>query len=271
MLKRRLLLSVLGFICSYSFVSSASAYSGDNPFTGLYLAADVGAIQLLAKNKQNLTVTGSSVNATSSDDRPTQTDTNITGGVAIGFSYLADSCFYIAIEGRGDYQSPEAKNTRDTTATVTNGGTTSSIVTSTERSIKVKDTYSILLKPGFAIGQDRETVIYGIVGATTGKISAKSTANVTVTTGASTHNLSIESEQKDNRTTGVSGGIGVEHAFFTSNATIGAEYVYTDYGSVKFDNGSGTTTSGGTTVAAENKVDVSTNTVMVKVAYRFPV
>lgn len=267
MLKRRLLLSFLSFL----FVSSSVfAYTGDNAFTGLYLAADIGAVQFLAKNKQTVNVTGPNVNISNSDNHPSNDKTGFTGGGAIGFSYLAENCFYIAIEGRGDYQSPTIKSTRDTTATVTNGGTTSTITTSAEREVKIKDTYSILLKPGFAVGQDRETIVYGIVGATSGKVSAKSSANITIT-GATNSNLSYSASQKSSRTTGVTGGIGVEHAFDTSNATVGLEYVYTSYGNVKFDNGSGTTTSGGATVTVDNKLDVSTNTVMAKVAYRFPV
>src|SRR5574337_1513464 len=165
MLKRRLLLSFLAFLVS----SFAYAYSGDNPFTGLYLAADIGAIQLLAQNKQTITTTGP-VAANISDNHPTTERVGFTGGGAIGFSYLTDSNFYIAIEGRGDYQSPEIKDTRTGTTIVTVGGTSTTVTSNVTKKLKIKDTYSILLKPGFAIGDDRETIVYGIVGATSGKV-----------------------------------------------------------------------------------------------------
>lgn len=268
MLKRRLLFSFFAFI----FSCAALAYTGDTPFNSLYLAADIGAIQFLAKNKQNVDVTGQNRNVTivNTDNHPENAKTDITGGVAIGLSYLTEQCFYIALEGRADYQSPKISTKRNTTTTVVStDGVTNTLITSTNKDVKLKETYGVLLKPGFAVGEDKETIVYGIVGAMSGKVSASSTANISIT-GAQNTSLSFSANQKNQRTTGVSGGIGIEHAFYTSSATIGAEYLYTSYGSVKFSNANGTTTGpNGAIVNVSNKVSVSTNQVMVKVAYRF--
>lgn len=215
---------VLLLLC-VGFQSVALAASPS--FSGFYASLDLGGSQSLAKvNKQTVANTlPAGMIQTIFSENDEATNVSALAGLSLGYNKRFNQHLIVGVEARAHFNSLKTtleSHRREVTSQFSQKGFLET---------KLRNDFALLAKVGAALND--KTSFYGLIGASFGNIKKSARGDYSHNVGVILQS-SIQSE-KSSYETGFTVAIGSEY-FVTPCMSMGLEYNYTNYGSLKFDN-----------------------------------
>jgi len=194
-------------------------------FSGFYGGLNLGLVESIVHDDTNTTLTWPNAFNISITSASKVTNTALRGGVTLGYSTFVTAGWVLGLEGRYNFQNLAIRNNEYIHEV------NSMLEIEKHLSVKMDQDFALVGKLGFA--SCCKFLMYGLLGIDWAKV-----------------NLNIDSLYRQNLGNLISGtlqnassqyesglmlGLGVEY-YLTKCATIGLEYNYVDYGSLKFRN-----------------------------------
>jgi len=273
-------------ILAYSLLfTPVVVLSNPIPFNGYYGAIDLGVLasqetinhSFIASSGPFISggQTTSVVHSFSNSDPNKDTDSNITGGIILGYAHsfnllylpcwLNIPCWIFGVEGRFNLDHVVIQDTISLT-------TGSNALYASETSVTQNLAFSILGKLGFTFCEN--TLFYGLIGPQWGKFQIQT--NSVVNDAFDSQNLFNEILQLNQMhyDCGILLGLGMER-LLTCDLSIGLEYLYVNYGKLDYSSEvvsdfilSGSVNPGGSFINS-NHIKMESNYVLLKLAYYF--
>lgn len=231
-------------------------------FQGFYVKGGLGATQGLFDVDQDFTYDLGTIGDVSFPLKRDFQSTSFAGMLGFGYSYQVDSIFVLSAEFAAQFTNVENSTQNSAYITTLTGPiTASSQITNT-----LKNDFSLLLKPG--IITQGKTLFYALLGPRWGNFESTIESEINfadLTSGSG-------SGSNSGYVIGFTAGVGVER-IIADGFTVALEYSYTSYGNIPSASTTFETTPNFPgvvpTATSELNDEVSANTLMVDISYRF--
>jgi opacity protein-like surface antigen len=246
----------IGFII---FCLCPLAVVAESSFGGAYIGVGVGLINSYFNGSRYVNTTRGGISVPSYADL-TPYDNNVSVQGAIGYSFDYGRRYNFGFEANASLDNSNAKSNSSVNEFI------NTINIDINSGYELKSDVSLLFKPGFRFVEN--TLCYLLIGPRWGHFRVAQGVNYTFGTNKGTTSTQYVTQNK----IGFSIGLGVLQKL-TQHLALGAEYAFTDFGSLSEKVTYGTIYNGGTVsgsiVSITRKTSAKSNKVMLNLVYRF--